>query len=173
MEPNDLVWNICGTTPLLSQEARADQFRAGQLTTKHITVHHYSQAPPLHQSHYVVMTRGTQVSHFFCVRQMNNANPNTERPAVPCVQVYQVTYNLSATGWSLILCGILTHLFAVSTVIFSLVFSPHSHVFQGLHQSRLAGTAQAGGPSMATLTVTCPRYRKWISGLSSQAVVVT
>ena len=116
----------------------------------------------------------TQVCHIFAVsKKTNKANHNTERLTASLVQAYPVAYNLSAAGWSLVLYCTLAHLFAVSTAIFSPMFSPHSHAFQGLHQSRLAGMAQAGGPSMATLSLTCPGYRKWTSSLSSQAVVVT
>ena len=68
-------------------------------------------------------------------------------------------------------CRFLSYVFSPLTCILgSFCFATNTSC---LHQSRLAGTAQAGGPSMATLLSTCPGYRKWISSPPSQAVVAT
>ena len=46
------------------------------------------------------------------ITKNNNANPNTESPTAPLIQVYLVAYNLlSAAAWSIVLYRTLAHLF--------------------------------------------------------------
>ena len=59
-----------------------------------------------------------------------------------------MAYNLPAAGWSLVLHHTLAHLFAVSTVVFSPMFSPHSDAFQGhsvCNKHELSPSVKAGG----------------------------